>query len=192
MIPIVFIRSLSSHLKSEYQSRIYSYRPLKLHCEFPKDYYISLLLLSFAIALAAIASEFCFFIAYSLWHSIKIFSFASTPYLLAYVLINILFAAHFIIYFCYQEEIEIEGDSFRLSQKFLFLHREWTFEREQLFFYQIKHNIAGSLYIELYYFTETGQAKKLFFGSYLNEEHVEVLASYLRKLFFQANFCPKS
>jgi hypothetical protein len=185
------MRNLATHLSAEHQSRVFSHAPLKLCCEFPKDYYVSLLLLSFAIALSAIAGELFFFIGYSMLHSVSIFSFGSAPYFLAYLLVNLLFAAHFLVYFCYREEIRVEGDEFHLTQKFLFLQKKWIFEREQLFFYQIKRNMLGSLYIELYYFNDSGLPKRLFFGSYLNEEHVILLSSHLRRLFFQAEFCPK-
>lgn len=162
-------------------SRVLSDRPLILRSEFPRNFGISMILFLFLLVLVCLAGEITFLILQSFILTEQTFNFPSFLYFLAYVLANILFLSHLTLYFGFREDITLGSDHFELVHSFFNYRKTYQVPIDRILYYQLRQNLMGNYHLELFYFCDSGKTRKVYLGTYLGDEHISMLSSYLRR-----------
>ena len=175
------LKILLRYFSNSESSRILSERPLILRSEFPRNFGISMILFLFLLVLVCLAGEITYLLFNSVMQPQPTFNFSSFLYFLAYVLANILFLSHLTLYFGYREDIRLGSDSFELVHSFFGYRKLYQVPIEKILYFQLRQNLLGNYHLELFYFSDSGKTKKVYLGTYLGDEHISLLSSYLRR-----------
>ncbi|PCJ20115.1 MAG: hypothetical protein COB02_05815 [Candidatus Cloacimonadota bacterium] len=156
----------------------------KITSEFPKNLFVSILLILFLIILLSLFVQLTIITINSLLQGELPFTKESMPYLLSYCLVNLLFLAHLCLYFGYNEEISISTDKVQIKHGYFSYNQLITLNKEQLLFSSIKENFIGNQHLELHYLQENEDMNKVILGTYLLEEQIETISLLLNRLSF--------
>lgn len=167
---------------------------VKIYSEFPKNLFVSILLLLFLIVLVSLFIQLALMVYSALSFGELPFTQESLPYLLAYCLVNLLFIAHLCLYFGYKEEIVIANDQVQIQHGYFSFFEKTILNKDQLMFSSIKENFIGNQHLKVYYCASSKNVDKsrlqetdmdtIIVGTYLVEDQIETISQTIKRLSF--------
>ncbi|MCO4782441.1 MAG: hypothetical protein KC646_08955 [Candidatus Cloacimonetes bacterium] len=169
-------------------------KEIKIYSEFPKNLFVSILLLIFLIVLVSLFIQLSIMVYSAISIGELPFTQESLPYLLAYCLVNLLFLAHLCLYFGYKEEIVFSDDSVFIQHGYFSFFERTILNKDQLMFSSVKENFIGNQHIKLYYCSSAKALNKshlkeadidtIIVGTYLVEDQIETISQMIKRLSF--------
>jgi hypothetical protein len=167
---------------------------VKIYSEFPKNLFVSILLLLFLIVLVSLFIQLSIMVYSAVSNGELPFTQESLPYLLAYCLVNLLFIGHICLYFGYTEEITFSDDQVFIQHGYFSFFERTILNKDQLMFSSIKENFIGNQHLKVYYcasskdidaarLTET-RMDTIIVGTYLVEDQIETISQMIKRLSF--------
>ena len=160
-----------------------STRPLILHSEFPRNFLVSIVLIVFSLILLLLFSQV---ISTLFATSISGTSTVRPPgiaYLVAYILANSLFTCHLCLYFGYKEHLTVGEDELLLKRGFFGLNHSLVISLDSIFYHQSSQSALGNYHLKIIYHDDVGKTKSIRFGSYLDDEYLDILTDYFDRMY---------
>lgn len=160
-----------------------STNPLVLHSEFPRNFLVSIVLVVFSLILLLLFSQVITTLFSTSFNGTTGVKTPSIAYLVAYILANSLFACHLCLYFGYKEHLTIGEEEVFLKRGLFGLSHTKVINLGSIFYHQSTQSVLGNYHLRIIYHDEAGKTKSIRFGSYLDDEYLELLTAYFDRMY---------